>query len=242
MPYYITIYDWSLYTLLPAIPMADIEGDTHSNDPASPDYSPTAPSWIGETFTYNGGSSTLLEINDDDLDFEDGYVETGGTQTLAQDVTINGTTYLAGSVVENEFSMLDASGNEVWIVRIDGINVVCGWQESPTRKCRFLAARARRISFATGRQNPRYNAADKAVVRAPRSEIASGNGWVWGNRPDAIADKVHQPQKQLGCSLTENTRQCQGSFPSVERIYMERGRAVGHQPPRLLHQNCHRRK
>ncbi len=123
MAYNIAIYDWSLYTLPASIPMTDIEGDTHSNDPASPDYSPSAPSWIGETFTYNGGASTVLQINDDDTTFEDGYVETGGAQTLAQDVTINGTTYLAGSVVENEFSMLDASGNEVWVVRIDGVNV-----------------------------------------------------------------------------------------------------------------------
>ena len=58
MAYYIAIFDWSLYTLPSAIPMTDIEGDTHSNDPASPDYSASAPTWIGETFTFNGGSST----------------------------------------------------------------------------------------------------------------------------------------------------------------------------------------
>ena len=123
MAYFIGIYDWSLYTLPSAIPITDIEGDTNSNDPAAPGYNSAAPTWIGETFTYDGGSSTLLEINDDDNDFQDAYVETGGPQTLAQDVTINGTTYLAGSVVENEFSMLDASGNEIWVVRIDGVNV-----------------------------------------------------------------------------------------------------------------------
>ncbi len=123
MPYFIAIYDWSLYTLPSAIPMSDIEGDTHSNHPDAPDYSSGAPSWIGETFTFNGGAATLLEIDDDDGDFEDAYVETGGAQTLAQDVVINGTLYLAGSVVENEFSMLDASGNEIWVVRIDGVNV-----------------------------------------------------------------------------------------------------------------------
>jgi len=114
LAYFVAIYDWSLYTLPSAIPMSDIEGDTFGN---------STPSWLGETFTYNGGSSTLLEINDDDSDFDDGYVDTGAAQTLAQDVTINGTTYLAGSVVENEFSMLDASGNEIWVVRIDGVNV-----------------------------------------------------------------------------------------------------------------------
>ncbi|MEM9063561.1 MAG: Hint domain-containing protein [Pseudomonadota bacterium] len=103
--------------------MSDIVGDSHPNDPASPDFSSGSPSWIGETFTYNGGASTPIEINDDDDDFEDAYVETGGAQTLAEDVTINGTTYPAGTVVQNEFAMLDASGKEVWVVRIGSDNV-----------------------------------------------------------------------------------------------------------------------
>jgi len=114
LAYYIGIYDWSLYTLPGAIPMAAIEGNTYGHG---------TPSWLGETFTYNGGASTLLDINDDDADFQDAYVETGGAQTLAQDVTINGVDYFAGDVVENEFSMLDSSGNEVWVVRINGVNV-----------------------------------------------------------------------------------------------------------------------
>ncbi|MGB5556550.1 MAG: Hint domain-containing protein [Paracoccaceae bacterium] len=123
MPYFIAVYDWSLYTLPSAIPIANIEGDTHSNHPDSPDYNPYAPTWIGKTFTFDGGSSTQIEITDDDGQFEDGYVETGGAQTLTQAITINGTTYLAGSVIENELSMLDASGNEVFVVRIDGVNI-----------------------------------------------------------------------------------------------------------------------
>lgn len=125
--------------------MTDIEGDTHSNDPAHPDYSSSAPTWIGETFTFNGGASTPIEISDDDGQFEDGYVETGGAQTLAQDVTINGTTYLAGSVIENEFSMLDASGNEVFIVRIDGINIGFGYPagQEPTNGTTFTGTTGR---------------------------------------------------------------------------------------------------
>ena len=114
MAYYIAIFDWSLYSLPAALSTADIEGDTFGHG---------TPSWLGETFTFNGGTSTLLEINDDDTDFQDAYVETGGSQTLAQDVTINGVNFFAGDVVENEFSMLDASGNEIWVVRIDGVNV-----------------------------------------------------------------------------------------------------------------------
>lgn len=134
MSYYIAIYDWSLYTLPGSIPLSDIQGDSHSNDPASLDYTPTAPTWIGETFTYNGGSSTFIEISDDDANFEDGYVEVGVPSTLTEDVTINGTTYLAGSQIQNEFGMTDASGNEVWVIRINGDNIGFAYpvDEDPT--------------------------------------------------------------------------------------------------------------
>ena len=111
MPYFIAVYDWSLYTIPTGISTTDLEGDTQGA------------SWVGETFTFNGGTSTLLAIDDDDTDFEDGYVETGGSQTLDQDTVINGTTYLAGAVIENELGLVDASGNEVWVVRIDGVNI-----------------------------------------------------------------------------------------------------------------------
>lgn len=123
MPNYIAIFDWSLFNLPPGLPEADLLYDTHPNVPGSPDHSPTSTTWMGQTFTYNGGNSTLLEINDDDPDFEDAYVETGQPQTLAQDTLINGTLYPAGSTVENEFSLIDAAGTEIWVVRINGENV-----------------------------------------------------------------------------------------------------------------------
>lgn len=117
------IYSWSQYTTPAGIPAGDLVGDTQPNDPASPGYSSTSPTWIGETFTFNGGAPAQIDINDDDGNFEDGYVETGGPQTLVQDVTIDGTLYPAGSVVENEFSLIDASGQEIYVVRINGENV-----------------------------------------------------------------------------------------------------------------------
>ncbi|WP_417522778.1 Hint domain-containing protein [Marinovum sp.] len=123
MAYQLTVYGWSLFTLPGGIPMSDIEGDSHANDPNSPDYTSTAPTWIGETFTFNGGPGVDLVVNDDDAYFEDAYVETGGAQTLAQAVTINGVTYAAGSTIQNEFSMVDGAGNEVWILRINDTNV-----------------------------------------------------------------------------------------------------------------------
>ena len=145
MLYSIAVYDWSLYALPSTLAKSDITGDTHSNDPESSDYNTWAPSWIGATFTFNGGSPTALQINDDDGQFEDSYVETDGAQTLAQAITINGTTYPAGSVIENEFSMLDASGNEVFVVRINGENVGFSYPEDqePTAGSQFTATQGR---------------------------------------------------------------------------------------------------
>ncbi|MBV2359826.1 Hint domain-containing protein [Thalassococcus sp. CAU 1522] len=122
MPF-IAIYDWSMFTLPAGLPFANIEGDTHANAPDAPDYQSANPTWIGETFTFNGGTPTQIDITDDDGVFEDGYVETGAAQTLTSDVTINGTLYTAGSVVQNEFSMVDAAGNQVFVVAINGVNV-----------------------------------------------------------------------------------------------------------------------
>ncbi|MEM6577994.1 MAG: Hint domain-containing protein [Pseudomonadota bacterium] len=122
MPF-LGIYTWSQYTLPAGIPFSDITGDTQPNDPMSPGYSSSAPSWIGETFTFNGGSPTQIEITDDDPVFEDGYVETGSPQTLTQPITIGSTTYLPGDVVENEFSLIDSSGKAIFVVRVNGENV-----------------------------------------------------------------------------------------------------------------------
>ena len=119
----IAIYDWSMFTLPSGIPQANLEADSHANAPDSAIYDGANPTWIGQTFTFGGGTPTQIDIADDDGLFEDGYVETGGAQTLATGVTINGTFYAAGSVVQNEFSMVDASGNQVYVVAINGVNV-----------------------------------------------------------------------------------------------------------------------
>ena len=58
--------------------MVNIERDSHPNNPANPGYDAGDPTWLNEAFTFNGGASTLLEISDDDLDFEDADVETRG--------------------------------------------------------------------------------------------------------------------------------------------------------------------
>lgn len=135
------LYSWSQYTVPAGIPTGTLTGGTTPNDPASPGYSPFATSWIGETFTFNGGSQTQIDVNDDDTLFQDAYVETGAPQTLAQAVVIDGTFYPAGSVVENEFSLINASGQEIYVVRINGVNVGFTYSdgEEPTAGDTFTA-------------------------------------------------------------------------------------------------------
>ncbi|KIN75527.1 Hint domain-containing protein [Sulfitobacter mediterraneus] len=175
MSYYLKLFDWALYTLPSNIPMADIEGDSHANDPAHPDYSSGAPTWIGEDFTFNGGVGYQILINDDDDDFEDAYVETGGIQTLAQDVTINGTLYPAGSQVQNEFSMVDGLGNEVWVLRIGGTNVGFVYQsgEEPTVGETFTAT--------NGRDGDPVDSSDGVASAEPYTTIDSRDGTVSGS-------------------------------------------------------------
>ncbi|MEL7114157.1 MAG: hypothetical protein AAGP08_00970, partial [Pseudomonadota bacterium] len=168
MPHYFAIYDWSLYTLPSSLPTSDIEYDTHANDPASATYVPAENTWIGPsaTFTYNGGAPTLIAINDDDGIFEDLYVETGTNQTLAQNVTINGTPFLAGSIIENEFSLVDSSGQEIWVVRIDGINVGFAYSigEEPSPSDTFTAV--------TGRDGDPIDSGDGITANEPYALIA----------------------------------------------------------------------
>ncbi|WP_298431039.1 Hint domain-containing protein [uncultured Jannaschia sp.] len=72
----------------------------------------------------------LIQIDDDDNEFDDGFIDPGTPQTLAVPVTVNGTTFPAGSVVELEFAIIaDPRGGGTgpdqvfYYVRIDGVNV-----------------------------------------------------------------------------------------------------------------------
>ena len=124
---------------------ANLTGDVQANDSAARYYDASKPSWLNQDFKFEGGDGTNIVINDDDSHFDDGYVEEGGAQTLAQPVTINGVTYPAGAVLENEFSLIDASGTEVYVLRIDGQNVgfVYPAEEQPKAGESFSATSSR---------------------------------------------------------------------------------------------------
>lgn len=118
----ISIYSWS-HVDTNGLPEDQLRYDTMANDPSAADYDPNRASWTDRTYTYLGGKPQQIFLSDDDDIFEDGYTETGSAATLVKDVTINGVTYPAGSVVENEFSLIDSDGNQVWVIRINGENV-----------------------------------------------------------------------------------------------------------------------
>ncbi len=105
----LSLFSWAQYTT--SMTLANVQSNT------------TPGPFVGETFTFNGGASQSIGIDDDDPDFEDGYVETGAPQTLNTAITIDGTTFSVGDVVELEVALIDASGQEIYVVRIDGVNV-----------------------------------------------------------------------------------------------------------------------
>lgn len=134
MPF-IAIYQWSSVDMPDDLDADNIKYDLDANHPDAQYYDDTEPTWTGQTYTFAGGTPTKLRLDDDDDHFEDGYTETGAPQVLKDAMTLNGTTYPAGSVVEAEFSLLDDTGLEVWVVRIDGENVgftiPAGYDEIP---------------------------------------------------------------------------------------------------------------
>ncbi|GGE50919.1 hypothetical protein GCM10011517_18350 [Actibacterium pelagium] len=81
---------------------------------------------VGGSFTVNSGAVlTDITVNDDDDIFHDGYIDPQGaaSQTLVNPITINGTTYNTGDVVELEFRIDTDSGESFYFLRIDGVNV-----------------------------------------------------------------------------------------------------------------------
>jgi len=70
-----------------------------------------------------------LFIDDDDPDFDDGFIDppnnsTGGNnQLLDTAVTVNGTVYGPSDQVELEFGFSTSDGQVFYVVRIDGVNV-----------------------------------------------------------------------------------------------------------------------
>lgn len=84
------------------------------------------------SFTVDGDASpVVLTITDDDDEFDDAYIDPGSSQTLQSPVTVNGTTFPAGSVVELEFSVDVDSGEEFFYIRINGQNVGIGGTTLP---------------------------------------------------------------------------------------------------------------
>ncbi|EDQ05664.1 Bifunctional hemolysin/adenylate cyclase [Sulfitobacter indolifex] len=193
MGYQFTVYDWSMFKTPSDLSEANLTGDVQANDSAARHYDASKPSWVNQDFKFEGGDGTNIVINDDDSHFEDGYVEEGGAQTLAQPATINGVTYPAGAVLENEFSLIDASGKEVYVLRIDGQNVgfVYPAEEQPKAGESFSATSSRNgdaMDSADGESSSvRYAETD---TRPGVVDGTSGNDSMDAHYTDADGDSI----------------------------------------------------
>ncbi|MEM9426140.1 MAG: Hint domain-containing protein [Pseudomonadota bacterium] len=109
-------------------------------DDVSPAFSTTETvggSVDGDTFTIASGAEPItIRIDDDDAEFDDGFIDPPGNSTgannqlVAEPVTINGVSYgppSAGGTpqdqVELEFAFTTTDGDTYYVVRIDGVNV-----------------------------------------------------------------------------------------------------------------------
>lgn len=109
-------------------------------DDLSPTFSTTNTTGSGipnQSFTVDGNASPItLFIDDDDSDFDDGFIDPPGNSTnnnnqlVAEPVTINGTEYgpaASGGTpedqVELEFAFTTDDGQVFYVVRVNGVNV-----------------------------------------------------------------------------------------------------------------------
>ena len=109
-------------------------------DDVSPGFTTTdtvGNSVVGDTYTIASGADFItLTVEDDDVEFDDGFIDPPGNSTgannqlIAEPVTVNGVDYgpaTSGGTpqdqVELEFAFTTTDGDTFYVVRIDGVNV-----------------------------------------------------------------------------------------------------------------------
>ncbi len=109
-------------------------------DDVSPGFNTTdtvGTSVIGDTYTISGSATPItILIDDDDPEFDDGYIDPPGNTTatnnqlIAGPVTVNGVDYgpaTSGGTpqdqIELEFAFTTTDGDTYYVVRINGVNV-----------------------------------------------------------------------------------------------------------------------
>jgi hypothetical protein len=148
---------------------------TNSGDPKNT----TITTGTTGSFTVNGGASPIsITVNDDDSNFDDAYIDTGTSQLLAGPVTVNGTNYPAGSVVELEFAVSTTSGATFYYIRIGGVNVGIGGPTLPASGTLYTisgSADAQSQPFSSLACFARGTGIDTARGRVPVEALAEGD-------------------------------------------------------------------
>ena len=183
---------------------------------------PSTSETVGETGTFSVSPTAVpitLVIEDDDDEFDDGFIDPPGfstganNQTLVNAVTVNGTTFPAGSQVELEFSVTtepDAAnpdGQLFHYVRIDGVNVGIGGPTLPQPGQTFTSSEAfdgqemlfsAIVCFTAGTQIDTPSGPRAIEVLSPGDLVSVSDAppeplrWI-GTRTVSVADLIARP-------------------------------------------------
>ncbi|MEL7027145.1 MAG: Hint domain-containing protein, partial [Pseudomonadota bacterium] len=163
---------------------------------------------VGETYSVSASAVPIaLVIEDDDLDFDDGFIDPPGNSTgtnnqlLAEPVTVNGTAYgpaVSGDPpagqVELEFAFTTTDGDTYYVVRIAGVNVGLSGPVLPQPGQTFAIA-----SVSDGQDDLYSNV--PCFVRGTLIETLNGYAPIENLKPGDVvvtADAGPQPLRWLG--------------------------------------------
>lgn len=203
-------------------------------DDVTPAFSTTdtvGSSVVGQTFSIASGATPIaIQVDDDDLDFDDGFIDPPGNSTgannqlIAEPVTINGNSYGPATMggtptdqIELEFAFTTTDGDSYYVVRINGVNVGLSGATLPQAGQTFT------ISAASDGVDTPYDDipcfADGTLILTPDGPVAVEN-LTAGDRVETF-DNGPQPLLDVTSTrLSENTLR---SEPNLRPIVFQPG-------------------
>lgn len=217
-------------------------------DDISPSFTTTdtvGNSVVGDTYTISSGAVPItIRIDDDDPDFDDGYIDPPGNSTgannqlVAEPVTINGTSYGppgAGGTpedqIELEFAFTTSDGDTYYVVRINGANVGLSGPVLPQPGQTFTISSASDGSDTPYDDIPCFVAGTEILTpygTIPVEQLAPG---------DLVETVDHGPQPLLQVTETRLGIDELQASPELRPIVFARGSFGNTRPMRLSPQH-----